>query len=124
MLFTASAIVGAILMTFIVEPQELINSATFHFVRAAAYTILNIYMIKTAAVFMMTASTLAIYIRFAPRWLALLGYFLSLLLLFSSHYIRWSFLLFPLWVCLISIHILRDNVLRQRDTPSSRDHLS
>ena len=124
MLFGASAIVGAILITFSAEPQDLVNSATFHFVRAAAYTMLNTYMIKMASVFMMTASTLAIYIRFAPRWLALLGYFFSLLLLFSSHYIRWSFLLFPLWVFLISIHILRGNVLRQSDTPSSSSHQS
>jgi len=124
MLFTASAIVGAILIAFSAEPQELVNSATFHFVRAAVYTILNTYMIKMAAVFMMTASTLAIYIGFAPRWLALLGYFLSLLLLFGSYYIRWSFLLFPLWVFLISIHILRDNALRQRDTTSSPDQLN
>ena len=91
MLFTASAIVGAILIAFSAEPQELVNSATFHFVRAAVYTILNAYMIKMAAVFMMTASTLTIYIGFPPRWLALLGYFLSLLLLFGSYYIRWSF---------------------------------
>jgi hypothetical protein len=75
MLFIASAIVGAILITSSVQPQELVNSATFHFVRAAAYAILNTYMIKMAAVFIMTASTLAIYIRFAPRWLALLPSF-------------------------------------------------
>jgi hypothetical protein len=113
MLFTAAAIVGAILIAFSTLPQELVNSATFHFVRAATYTILNTYMIKMAAVFMITTSTLAIYIRFAPRWLALLGYLLSLLLLFGSYYIRWSFALFPLWVFLISIHILMDNLLRR-----------
>jgi hypothetical protein len=110
MLFTASAIVGAILIAFGAGSRDLVDSATFHFVRAAAYTILNIYMIKMAAVFMITASTLAVYVRFAPRWLALLGYFLALLLLFGSHYIRWSFILFPSWVFLISFHIWTDNV--------------
>jgi hypothetical protein len=74
-------------------------------------------MVKMAAVFMMTTSTLAIYIRFAPRWLALLGYLLSLLLLFGSYYIRWSFLLFPMWVFLVSAYILMDNTLRQGGTP-------
>jgi hypothetical protein len=113
MLFIAAAVVGAILIAFSTQPKELINSATFHFVRAAAYIILNTYMIKMAAVFMITASTLAIYIRFAPRWLALLGYILALLLLFGSNYLRWSFGLFPLWVFLISIHILTDNLLRR-----------
>jgi hypothetical protein len=112
-LFTASAIVGAVLITFSTQPKELVNSGTFHFVRAAAYTILNTYTIKMAAVFMITTSTLAIYIRFAPRWLALLGYLLALLLLFGSHQIRWSFLLFPLWVFAISLYILWDNLRRQ-----------
>jgi hypothetical protein len=116
-LFMASAIVGAIVITFSVQPTELVNSVTFHFARATAYTILNTYMVKMAAVFMMTTSTLAIYIRFAPRWLALLGYLLSLLLLFGSYYIRWSFLLFPMWVFLVSAYILMDNTLRQGGTP-------
>jgi len=113
MLFSAAALVGAILIAYSTQPKELINSATFHIVRATAYTIMNIYMVKMAAVFMITASTLAIYVRYAPRWLALLGYLLSLLLLFGSHYIRWSFFLFPLWVFLMSIHILTDNLLRR-----------
>jgi hypothetical protein len=112
-LFTAAAMVGALLVTFNTQPKELVNSATFHFVRASAHTVMHIYMIKMAAVFMMTASTLAIYVRFAPRWLALLGYLLLLLLLFGSYYFRWSFLLFPLWVFLISVHIMTDNLLRQ-----------
>ena len=120
MLFIASAIVGAILIAFSTQPNEFLDSATFHFVRAAAYTILNTYMVKMAGVFMITTSTLAIYARLAPRWLALFGYLLSLLLLFGSYYIRWSFLLFPLWVFLISIHILTDNLRRQRDVPTSR----
>ena len=103
-----------------VSPKELVNSATFHFVRATAHTIMNIHMIKMAAVFMITASTLAIYIRFVPRWLALLGYLLALLLLFGSYYIRWSFFLFPLWVFLISIQILKEDLLGPRWFPSPR----
>jgi hypothetical protein len=61
---------------------------------------------------MITTSTVAIYTGFAPRWLAILGYLLSLLLLFGSYYIRWSFVVFPLWVLLISIYILIDNLRR------------
>ena len=113
MLFTAAAMVGAILVAFTTRPGELVNSTTFHLVRASAHTIMHVYMIKMAAVFMMTASTLAIYVRFVPRWLALLGYLLSLLLLFGATYIRWSFFLFPLWVFLISVHILTDNLRRR-----------
>jgi hypothetical protein len=73
MLFTAAAIVGAILVAFAMEPQELIGSATFHFARAAAYSLVNVYMIKMASVFMITISTVAIYTGIAPRGLAVLG---------------------------------------------------
>jgi hypothetical protein len=110
MLFTAAAVIGGILMAFAARPEELINSATFHFARATAYSLVNIYMIKMAGVFMITASTLAISTAFAPRWLAIAGYILALLLLIGSYYISWSFVVFPAWVFLISLYILRDNL--------------
>ena len=65
-------------------------------------------MIKMASVFMITTSTVAIYTGIAPRWLAILGFALALILLFGSFYFSWSFLVFPLWVFMISICILRD----------------
>ena len=110
MLFTAAALVGAIMIAFALQPEELIGSATFHFARAAAYSMVNVYMIKTASVFMFTTSTVAIYTGIAPRWLAILGYALSLLLLFGSYYFSWSFVVFPAWVFLISVCILMDSI--------------
>ena len=109
MLFTAAAIIGAILIAFATHPQELIGSATFHFARAAAYSLVNVYMIKMAGVFMITTSTVAIHTGIAPRWLAILGFALALILLFGSFYISWSFLVFPVWVFLLSASILRDS---------------
>jgi len=113
MLFTAAATIGAILMAFATQPEELVNSATFHFARATVYNLVNIYMIKMAAVFMITASTLALTTGFAPRWLAIFGYILALLLLIGSYYISWSFSVFPVWVFLISFYILRYNLRRR-----------
>jgi len=113
MLFTAAATIGAILMAFATQPEELVNSATFHFARATVYNLVNIYMIKMAAVFMITASTLALTTGFTPRWLAIFGYILALLLLIGSYYISWSFVVFPVWVFLISFYILRDNLRRR-----------
>jgi hypothetical protein len=110
MLVTASAVVGAILIAFVSQPAEFINSATFHFARDVAYSVVNIYMIKMAGVFMTSTSTVAIYTGFAPRWLAVLGYVLALVLLFGSYHIRWSFIVFPVWVFTISIYILLDNM--------------
>jgi len=119
MLFTAAAAVGGILMAFAAQPAELINSATFHFARATTYNLVNIYMIKMAGVFMITVSTLAIYTGFASRWSAILGYVLALLLLIGSYYMSWSFVIFPLWVLLMSFLILRDNIRRSSEVVPS-----
>ena len=109
MLFAAAAVAGALIISFETAPAKLIDSATFHFARAAAYSMMNVYAIKMAGVFMITTSTIAIYTGFAPRWIALLGYALALLVLFGSYYLSWSFIVFPLWVLVISIYIFFDN---------------
>jgi hypothetical protein len=113
MLFSAAALIGALLLAFAAQPKEFVDSATFHFARAAAYSIVNIYLTKMASVFMMTTSTVAIYTGLTPRWLAFVGYAMSLFLLFGSYYISWGFVVFPLWVLMTSIHILFDDIRRR-----------
>jgi hypothetical protein len=112
MLFTAAALVGGLLAAFAVAPAELINSATYYFARASVYNFVNIYMSKAASVFMISTSTVAIYTGFVPRWLAIVGYALALMILFGSYHIAWSFVIFPLWVFTISACILIENMLR------------
>lgn len=112
-LFVAAAVIGAIILAFAEQqPNELINSTSFHFARAVAYLIVNIYMVKIAGVFMITTSTVAIYTELAPQWIALLGYGLALIILFGGYYIDWSFIVFPVWVLLISTYILIDDLRR------------
>jgi len=102
-LFAAAATIGATtLIASIAEPNDLINSATFRFARAAAS--------KMAAVFMFSTSTVVIYTGIAPRWIAYIGFLLALAILIGSHYIGWSLAVLPVWVLLISIYILMDNL--------------
>jgi hypothetical protein len=108
MLFVAAASVGAILVAFTAHPEQMIDSATFHVARATAYNLVNIYMIKMAGVFMITTSTLAVSVGFLPRWLAVAGYGLALFLLLGSYSFSWSFVVFPIWVFVVSSCILRD----------------
>jgi hypothetical protein len=111
MLFAAASVIGAVvLIASSAEPNELINSATFHFARAATYIIMNVYAIKMAAVFMISTSTVVLYTAIAPRWIAFVGYMLALILLVGSYYISWSFAFMPAWVFLISTSILVDNL--------------
>ena len=114
MLFAAAAITGAvILVASSADPNEMINSPTFRFARATGYIFMNVYAIKMAAVFMISTSTVVIYTDIAPRWIAILGYVLACVLLVGSYYINLSFFVLPLWVFLVSIYILLDNLGRQ-----------
>ncbi len=111
MLFAAAAVIGAVmLLASTAEPNELMNSATFRFARAAAYIVTNVYASKMAAVFMISTSTVVIYTGIAPRWIAFIGYLSALVLLLGSFYIGWSFAVLPVWVFVISVYILIDNL--------------
>ena len=108
MLFAAAAVVGAIVIAFHAAPETLIESAAFHFARGLAYGMINIYLVKTASVFMITTSTIALYTQLTPRWLAIGGYVVAVALLIGSYYVDWSLLVFPFWVLLVSACILLD----------------
>ncbi len=110
MLFMSAAMVGGLIIAYTADPSRLLGSTTFTSARAIAYEIMNIYAIKMAGVFMIATSTLALRTGFIARWIAWLGYAVALLLLFSSRYIEGILLVFPLWVLLISMHILIDNL--------------
>jgi hypothetical protein len=110
MLFFSAAMVGGIIIAYKVQAESLLGSATFTFARAITFEIMNIYAIKMAGVFMIATSTLGLRTGFIARWITFFGYAVALLLLFSSRYIDGILLIFPLWVLLLSIHILIDNL--------------
>ncbi|MGY3037754.1 hypothetical protein ACVIIV_006924 [Bradyrhizobium sp. USDA 4354] len=83
----------------------IVFSIAFHFGRGLAYEMVNIYLVKTASVFMMTTSTIALYTGLTPRWLAYGGYAVAAVLLIGSYYIDRSLVVFPFWVLLVSINI-------------------
>ena len=110
MLFAFSAVAGGIMMVYGALPGQMMESGMYTFGRTVAYQIMNVYAVKMAGVFMITTCTLAIRIGIFPRWMAFLGYGLALLLLLISAYLSWTLLVFPLWVLLISVHILLANL--------------
>ncbi len=114
MLFVAAAVIGAMLIAFKDEPAAF-ALPTFGFARAVSSSLVNVYMVKMAGVFMISTSTVAMSTRFAPRWLAALGYLLAALLLIGSSFLRWSFALFPLWVLLLSVQILAGSFGRRAE---------
>jgi len=119
MLFTAAAVTGGIIIAYRARPAELIDSAAYAIARDVAYEIMNLYAVKMAAVFMFSTCTLAIRTGFIARWIAFLGYALALFLLMSGRYVTWIIMVFPLWVLLVSIHILIDNLQRPSQAGTS-----
>ena len=115
MLFTSAALAGGIIVAYRARPVALFDSATYILARDVGYEIMNLYAVKMAAVFMISTCTLAIRTGFIARWIAFLGYALALFLLLSGRYVAWVIMVFPLWVLLVSIYILIDNLRRRRE---------
>ena len=109
MLFAAGAIVGSMLAAFALYRDTFVDSMMFHFARLLAYNVINIYAAKVAGAFMISTSTLLILTNLSPRWIALVGYALAILLLFGSYYAGWVFVLFPMWILVLSLYILLEN---------------
>jgi hypothetical protein len=112
MLFVAAGAAAALTTVHVQHGDALVATPTFRLARALSYSIMNIYAVKAAAVFMFTTSTIALFTGIAARWIAYLGYALALALLFGSGLSNWTFLVFPLWVFLLSAYILFDNLRR------------
>ena len=110
MLFASSAMAGGIIMVYGAMPGKLMESGIYTFGRTVTYQIIHVYAMKMAGVFTISICTLSIRTRIFPRWMAFLGYALALLLLLSIGYLHWIPLVLPLWVLLISAHILLANI--------------
>jgi hypothetical protein len=119
MLFVASAAAGSLILVYAGQDETVTHSATFALTRALAYGLMNTYAVKVAAVFMFTTSTITVYTGIAARWIAYLGYALGVFLLLGGGLTDWAFLVFPLWVLLLSTYILLDN-LRSSPRPARK----
>jgi len=112
LLFASAAVAGGMIRIYGATPRLLIDSGLYTFGRTITYEIMNVYTMKMAGVFMISTSTLSLRTGIVPRWMAFLGLGLALFLLFSLGFIYWAPLVFPLWVLLISVHILLANLGR------------
>ncbi len=113
MLFNSAGVAGGIISIFGAAPGMLIESGIYTFGRTVTYELMNVYTMKMAGVFMISSCTLSLRTGIFPRWMAYLGLLLALFLLFSLGFFYWAPLVFPLWVLLISVHILLANLRSQ-----------
>jgi MFS family permease len=112
MMFALAGVAGGLLRVYGSNPQGLIDSGLYAFGRAVIYEMMNVYTMKMAGVFMISTCTLSLRTGIFPRWMAVIGFVLALFLLLSLGTFYWAPLVFPLWVLLISVHILLANLRR------------
>lgn len=126
MMFSSAAVAGGTISMFGAVSSQLIESGIYTFGRVVTYEIMNVYTLKMAGVFMLTTCTLSLRTKILPRWIIFIGFILALFLLLSLGLVTWAPVVFPLWILLISVHILLANLKRPRlqDTQlSTQDNL-
>ncbi len=105
MLFVACADAGGLIQAstrpaLLQQPQAWLVNA-----RISAL-LLNVYAMRMAGVFMISVATISLRTHVMPRWLAFAGYACAVVLLISVGLTPWVQLLFPMWIALLSVHIL------------------
>jgi hypothetical protein len=76
------------------------------FGRRTAATLVTVYGMRMAAVFTLSATTMASRLQVVPRWLVLVGYATAIVLLIGAGLVPWIELVFPAWVFVVSVYVL------------------
>ncbi|HEX9357719.1 MAG TPA: hypothetical protein VF933_28375 [Streptosporangiaceae bacterium] len=103
MMFVAAAIGGGIIASVSSGPP---GGGTLALGRNVTSLLLNVYAMRMAAVFTLTAVTIARRTAIVSRWLTVAGLVTALVLLVGVGISAWVELLFPAWILALSVDIL------------------
>jgi hypothetical protein len=108
LLFLAMLFVGAVLSSGLLAmfAASSVNADLFAYGRNATQTLISVYAMRMAAVFTISVSTVGLRAAAMPRWVSYIGYLVALTLLVAAAEQKWTQLLFPAWVLLVSVVIL------------------
>jgi len=110
MLFVGAAFAGGIAAELIAGTSP--DPNTLDISRQITTLLLRLYAMRMAAVFTMSAATILLRTRVGPRWIGMLGVAVGVVLLISVGLTLWVTLLFPAWILLLSVDILRHGLRR------------
>ncbi|MER6223447.1 hypothetical protein ABT189_23300 [Streptomyces sp900105755] len=117
MIFAAAAVAAAVLDT--AHPAGTSPSRpTWDFGQHLAYTLMTGYAMRMAAVFTCSASVIGHRLRILPRWLTLVGFLTTVVLLFVSSAVPWAELVFPAWSLLLSVYLVVAGFRRSTAAPA------
>jgi hypothetical protein len=106
MLFASGAAASAAIAAgrFGTQPA---NQAAFEFGSALAATLFYVFAVKMAAAFMLVSSTIGRRTRFLPPWFVVAGVVSGIVMLFSVGFLEGLALIFPAWVAVVAVLLLR-----------------
>ena len=120
LLFLAMLFAGAASSSSVLElsARPAPDIEVWAFGRDSTQILVSVYAMRMAAVFTLSVSTVGLRTRAIPRWVALVGYAVALVLMVAAGEHRWSQLIFPLWVLLLSLVILLTRPATTAESPT------
>ena len=73
-----------------------------------------VYAMRMAGAFTLVTTTIGRRLGILPRWLAVLGGFVGVVLLLTVESFAWVEIFFPIWVLILSVHFLVQRPPRSR----------
>jgi hypothetical protein len=110
MLFVGAAFAGGLIADMTLRSGAAPSPATLAVGRQVTGLLLHVYAMRMAAVFTLSTATITLRTRVIPRWIGLAGFAVAVVLLVSVGLTPWVDLLFPAWILLLSIDILRSGL--------------
>jgi hypothetical protein len=106
MVFVSMAIAGGLLATARAELGSDAERGLVAFGRGVMLQISNVYALRMGGVFMLSLGTVWLRTGLMPRWLVVATFLLALTMLVVVNLSLWVTLIFPVWVLVVSVHVL------------------
>ena len=111
-MFVGGAVDGGLIATAAARPAST-GPDTLALGRQVAHLALHVYALRMAAVFTFSTATITLRTKVIPRWIGVLGFAVGVVLI-SVGLTPWVELLFPAWILLLSIDIMRTGLRSPR----------
>jgi len=118
MMYVWAAAFGAMLGTYSVAADLLVDVDVLIYATVFMNQIIGNYFLRMAAVYMLSIGSLWTRTKAMPRWLTLVTYIVAVAFLLFASALRWARFIFPAWVLVVSIYILVLNYRQSHEEPT------
>jgi len=114
MLFVGAAFAGGLIANAAAR-SAVPGPDTLAISRQITRLFLHVYALRMAAVFTISTATVTLRAQVIPRWIGMLGFAVAAVMLVSVGLTPWLDLLFPAWILLLSVDIMRTGLRNSSD---------